>query len=407
YHDRSDGGLFTTLCEMAFASHCGLKIDLSSYVNDFATEGMAALFNEESGVVIQVSKNKKDTVKTLFQSKNNIAVHDIATISSEPEIKIICQDLEHFSAPRKTLHASWSKTSFMLQRLRDNPLLAEQAYHRILHNTDPGLMVKCDFVEPTPPAILKGIKPKVAILREQGVNGQLEMAAAFTLAGFEAVDVTMSDLLAGKSLASFQVLAACGGFSYGDVLGAGKGWAKTILYQTRLREEFSAFFQRNDTLTLGICNGCQMLSALKDLIPGAASWPQFVRNTSEQFEARLSLVEVCQSPSHFLQNMAGAILPIPVAHGEGCVTWDQNPNGALVALRYVDNHGKPTENYPENPNGSEKGMTGFTTPDGRVTIMMPHPERVFKSWQLSWHPPAWQGNSPWMQLFINARLGLK
>jgi phosphoribosylformylglycinamidine synthase len=289
--------------------------------------------------------------------------------------------------------------------MRDNPACAQQEYDRILQS-DPGLSVK-SHIQIIDAPLISATRPKIAILREQGVNGHIEMAGAFTLAGFDAVDVTMSDLLAGKSLAQFQGLVACGGFSYGDVLGAGKGWAKTILFQSQLRDEFSAFFERPDTFSFGVCNGCQMLSSLKELIPGAQDWPSFERNRSEQFEARLALVEVCQSPSILLQGMAGAMLPIAVAHGEGFANFADQPNPSQVSLRYVDNHGKPTEYYPNNPNGSPQGITGLTTSDGRVTIMMPHPERVFKTWQLSWHPKQWTEYSPWFTLFTNARKYLK
>ncbi len=392
YHDRSDGGLWVTLCEMAFASHCGLDIDITHYA------GLDALLNEELGVVIQVLEKDCQEILTLFSE-----IIPIATVNTTQQITITCEGNTLFSASRQELQRLWSKTSFILQRLRDNPACAEQAYEKLGDNNDTGLFAK---MAPLPPiAPYRGIKPKVAILREQGVNGQLEMAAAFTLAGFEAVDVTMSDLLAGKQLASFQGLAVCGGFSYGDVLGAGKGWAKTILFQPKLRDGFSDFFQQPNTFTLGVCNGCQMLSSLKEIIPGAAHWPEFTRNHSNQFEARLSLVEVCKSPSILLEDMAGFILPIAVSHGEGRV--EQLNSASHLALRFVDNDGKPTQDYPGNPNGSHHGATGFTTEDGRVTIMMPHPERVFKSWQLSWHPKSWNDDSPWMRLFINARNGLK
>ncbi len=414
YHDRSDGGLFTTLCEMAFASHCGLDI--------YSSE-IAELFNEECGVVIQVLENEADNIKAIFADVGlSDCVHKIAKINEQQEIRIYQQGKLLFSKKRAELQALWSKTSYMMQRLRDNPECADKAYSHIVDDSNKGLFVvdvlseQAQLALPKLPSVSRRssptigkIKPRVAILREQGVNGHFEMAAAFTLAGFEAIDVTMSDLIAGKDLKDFQGLAACGGFSYGDVLGAGKGWAKTILYQPRLRDLFSAFFEREDTFTLGVCNGCQMLSSLKELIPGANSWPTFVRNTSEQFEARLSLVEVCGSNSIFLQNMQGMILPIVVSHGEGKTDFSQNTtvDTGLLALRYVDSHGKPTEDYPYNPNGSAFGMTGFTSTDGRATIMMPHPERVFKAWQLSWSPEHWVEDSPWMTLFTNARNWLK
>lgn len=403
YHDRSDGGLWVTLCEMAFAAHCGLEIDLSSYIEHWQ-EALPALFNEELGVVIQIKAQDYAKIKEILAKENLTWVFPIAKL--DQKISIVHQNKCYFSSDRKTLQAQWSKVSFLLQSLRDNPACAKAAYQQIGDNNNPGLPIKnVPFVQEKPQVHLMIKPPKVAILREQGVNGHLEMAAAFTLAGFEAVDVTMSDLLAGKSLSDFQGMAVCGGFSYGDVLGAGKGWANIILYQNQLRDQFSAFFER-ETFTLGVCNGCQMLSSLKELIPGATYWPQFKRNVSEQFEARLCAVEICNSPSILLKNMQGAILPIVVSHGEGYACFkdkiDHLKAQSLVSLRYVDNYMKVTETYPSNPNGSEQGMTGFTTLDGRVTIMMPHPERVFRPWQFSWCPKEWQ-QSPWMGLFINAR----
>lgn len=380
YHDRSDGGLFVTLCEMAFASHVGLEINCSD---------VADLFNEELGVVLQIKADDFEKIQ------KQLPVYEIAKISSDQTITIRSQDKIYYQAHRKELHALWSKVSFTMQAMRDNPICAQQSYDFIVKDNDPGLANITQEYEVNFPAISK-TKPKIAILREQGVNGHFEMAAAFTLAGFEAIDVTMSDLLQGKDLKQMQGLAVCGGFSYGDVLGAGQGWAKTILYEARLKDLFTDFFERKDTFTLGVCNGCQMLSGLKSLIPGAEHWPTFVTNASEQFEARLSLVEVCDSPSILLQDLKGFILPITVAHGEGRVQGETLDS--LAALKFVE----PTL-YPANPNGSASGRTGFTTSDGRVTIMMPHPERVFKTWQLSWHPKEWLEYSPWMKLFINAR----
>jgi phosphoribosylformylglycinamidine synthase len=412
YHDRSDGGLLVTLMEMAFASRTGLDIDISSLVSHGEQNEIAALFNEECGVVIQVKSAHLEMVKAIFKDVGIETVYDIAKMNTTQQINIRSHDKAIFSQDRTTLQRLWSKTSFLMQNLRDNPQCAKQAYDALLATDNPGLFVK-NATPKSKPYINTGVKPKVAILREQGVNGHQEMAAAFTLAGFEAIDVTMSDLLQGASLDQFQGLAACGGFSYGDVLGAGKGWANTILYRPQLRALFTAFFERQNTFTLGVCNGCQMLSSIKEIIPGAHHWPLFVRNLSEQFEARLSLVEVCKSNSILLNGMEGAILPIVVSHGEGRTDFSQNKtleNNAiqdLLALRYVDHQGKPTEYYPYNPNGSAQGMTGFTTEDGRVTIMMPHPERMFKSWQLSWHPKEWTQDSPWMTMFTNARDWLK
>lgn len=312
-------------------------------------------------------------------------------------------------ADRVALHASWSDTSWRLQRLRDHPDCADEARERTLDDADPGLGVVAQF-RPQAPAVTGLARPEVAILREQGVNSHVEMAAAFDRAGFTAVDVHMSDLLEGRrDLDGFRGLVACGGFSYGDVLGAGEGWAKSILFNTRARELFAAWFERADTFTLGVCNGCQMLSSLRRLIPGTDHWPRFVRNRSEQFEARLSLVEVLASPSVLLTGMQGSRLLIATSHGEGRAVFEA-PEGhtqalaeGLVGLRYVDHHGQATEHYPENPNGSPGGICGLSSRDGRVTIMMPHPERVFRTVQHSWHPDGWGEDGPWMQLWYNAR----
>jgi len=405
YHDRSDGGLFVTLCEMAFATHVGLSIDLSTYVKE-KQDLTAALLTEELGVVIQIDKASLEKCRAIFSRHGLIdALHTVATLNEDEENIIIAyQEKILYEEERKELQALWSKTSTVLQAMRDNPACAKQVYDSIVNDDDPGLFVTMPKTRPAV-AVYQQIKPKVAILREQGVNGHNEMAAAFTLAGFEAVDVTMSDLLQGQSLAGFHGLAACGGFSYGDVLGAGKGWAKSILYSEQVREEFATFFARTNTFTLGVCNGCQMLSQLGDIIPGATHWPRFSQNQSQQFEARLSLVEVCKSPSILLNGLEGMIFPIAVAHGEGYA--EEAGQDAKVALRFVDNQGKPTQSYPFNPNGSRAGVTGFTSDDGRATIMMPHPERVFKTWQLSWHPKTREQDTPWMSLFNNARNWLK
>lgn len=399
YHDRSDGGLWATLCEMAFASHIGLDIELD------AEDTVRALLNEECGVVLQVASYKLNDVKSIF-SDMGLPCHTIAKVNSTQTIRVLNQQREVFSQKRSMLQALWSKTSFKMQQLRDNPRSAESAYQKICDDTQLDLQ-NCVWEKPKAFTVLSH-RPKVAVLREQGVNGHLEMAAAFTHAGFDAVDVTMSDLLQGGTLSEYQGLAVCGGFSYGDVLGAGRGWAATILHQSRLQQTFQEFFNRPDTFTLGVCNGCQMLSSIAELIPGASNWPTFGRNDSEQFEARLCLVEITPSPSILLRGMEGFRLPVVVSHGEGKARFNNTalPHEA-VALRYIDNHGKPTECYPENPNGSPFGVTGLTTLDGRVTIMMPHPERVFKAWQLSWRPPHWKDDSPWMMLFNNARDWLK
>ena len=405
YHDRSDGGLFITLCEMAFSSRCGLDIRLGSIPGDIHS----FLFNEELGAVIQVSKNDIDTVKSLFSdSMFQQHIHVLGSLDRNNKINIYHGDQLLISEETVNLHRQWSETSYHMQALRDNPECALQEYDSLLDTNNPGLFINCPFdIKQSFPYVNADSKPSVAILREQGVNGQVEMAAAFQRAGFECIDVHMSDVISGDvSLGSFHGIAACGGFSYGDVLGAGGGWSKSILYNKRARDEFQSFFMRKDTFGLGVCNGCQMFSGLKELIPGANDWPGFVRNKSEQFEARLIMVEVLESPSILLTGMEGSSLPVVIAHGEGRVT-RINHAGSPACLRYIDNHGRPTEIYPYNPNGSMGGVTGFTTTDGRFTIMMPHPERCFLKKQFSWFPENWKHeDSPWMQLFRNARTWL-
>ena len=322
-------------------------------------------------------------------------------------------DREIFSEAPESLRNLWSETTRRIQGLRDHPDCAEEEHAQRCDPEAPGLRVALPFdpdEDITAPYIARGARPRIAILREQGVNGQIEMAAAFHRAGFEAVDVHMSEILSGgEGLASFRGLVACGGFSYGDVLGAGEGWAKSILFDARARDAFSAFFARSDSFALGVCNGCQALSNLRELIPGAEAWPRFVRNRSEQFEARLSLVEVLDSPSILLSDMQGARLPIAVAHGEGRAEFapgdlERVEDSGLVAARFVDGEGRIAERYPTNPNGSPRGTTALTTRDGRVTIMMPHPERSFRSVQHSWHPADWNEDAPWLRLFRNARV---
>jgi phosphoribosylformylglycinamidine synthase len=403
YHDRSDGGLFVALCEMAFTARTGLDISL----NNFNDELLPILFNEDLGAVIQVRKDEIDTVRNTF-SDSELAdhIHVIGTLNRDKSLNIVHQGKNTYSEHLLTLHRLWSETSYQMQLLRDNPECARQEYDRLLDKNDPGLSLHTTF-ELSAPAIQTGARPSIAILREQGVNGHIELAAAFYRAGFDCVDVHMQDIIDGNvSLESFHGLAAGGGFSYGDVLGAGGGWAKSILYNPGIRDEFKAYFERTDTFGLGLCNGCQMFSQLRELIPGAEQWPVFVRNKSEQFEARLVMVEVTDSPSILLSNMAGSRLPVVVSHGEGRASLHTSTasQSAIVSLRYIDNHGDPAEIYPANPNGSPDGQTGFTTPDGRFTIMMPHPERVFLKQQFSWFPAEWQHeDSPWMQLFRNAR----
>ena len=413
YHDRSDGGLMATLCEMAFASRCGLAIELSALADD----PLAVLFNEEAGAVIQTARRARDSVLAEIRRFGlQGAAHIIGQAVTGHQLSIEAHGKTWLRNSRMALHRIWAETTWRMQSLRDNPECADQEYARIDDHDDPGLFSRLSFDHPTDtsaPYLCVASRPKIAILREQGVNGQLEMAAAFDCAGFEAVDVTMSDLSADKSLSleDYKGLAACGGFSFGDVLGGGEGWGKSILYNPRLRAQFAAFFARQDTFALGVCNGCQMLAAIKELVPGAAHWPRFTRNHSEQYEARVAMVEICSDKSVLLRGMKGSMLPISTAHGEGRAKFHGNhltllENHDQIGLRFVDNRGHTCETYPANPNGSPGGATGFTNDDGRITIMMPHPERVFRTACNSWHPtgPAhWGDYSPWIQIFKNAR----
>ncbi|VXC89673.1 phosphoribosylformylglycinamidine synthase [Pseudomonas sp. 9Ag] len=414
YHDRSDGGLLTTALEMAFAGHCGLNLNLDSLVETVA-HIPAALFNEELGALVQVRQGDTEIVLAQFSAAG---LADCVSVIGQPvnngHVAIKFEGADVFAGDRRLLQRQWSETSYQIQRLRDNVDCADQEFDALLEEDNPGLSVTLGFDvndNIAAPYIKRGVRPEVAILREQGVNGQTEMAAAFDRAGFAAVDVHMSDILSGRiSLERFKGLVACGGFSYGDVLGAGEGWAKSILFNARAREDFSAFFERKDSFALGVCNGCQMLSNLHELVPGSESWPHFVRNRSEQFEARVAMVQVQDSPSIFLQGMAGSRLPIAIAHGEGHAEFESEEAlleadlSGTVALRYIDNHGKVTERYPANPGGSPRGITGLTTRDGRVTIMMPHPERVFRAVTNSWRPDEWQEDGGWMRMFRNARV---
>ncbi len=409
YHDRSDGGLFATLVEMAFAGNVGIDIQLHS----LAANTNAVLFAEEAGAVMQIRTRQYAEVMAVFElSGLGDALHSVGTLNETLQLSIARREQELFSAGLHELKAMWWLTSWHMSRLRDNPECADEEYASIAQPEDPGLRPQLTFdpnqsvaqrlIESTP----LDKKPKVAILREQGVNSHFEMAAAFSAAGFEAVDVHMSDIMSGDvTLADFQGMAACGGFSYGDVLGAGGGWAATIRNNARAFDEFAAFFNRDDAFGLGVCNGCQMMSQLRDLIPGAAYWPEFRQNRSEQFEARMSLVEVFKSDSVFLQDMQGSRLPVAVAHGEGrCEFADEaRVADANVVLAYVDNAGNLAEKYPANPNGSPFGVTGLTSDDGRFTIMMPHPERVFRTVTNSWAPPQWGSRGPWLRMFENAR----
>src|SRR5271167_4376727 len=410
YHDRSDGGALITLLEMAFASHCGLGLDFGS-----VSDVIAACFAEEPGVVVQVPTSRLAETKRVLEHQGLASVtRDIGEPVAGSAIELKANGGIVYAAPRPALHRRWSEVSFRMQELRDNPECARQEYSRLEDSGDPGLHAALSFdagEDVAAPLISSGVRPAIAVLREQGVNSHTEMAAVFSRAGFDAYDVHMTHILAGRvRLARFQGLVACGGFSYGDVLGAGEGWAKSILFNARAREEFAAFFERDATFTLGVCNGCQMLSALKDLIPGAAAWPRFVRNRSEQYEARLSLVRIPSSNSVLFAGMHGSVLPIAVAHGEGQAEFDSGSGAArliaegLATLQYVDSHDQPTQDYPANPNGSAMGLAGLCSADGRVTSLMPHPERVFRSVQNSWAPNEWSEDGGWMRLFRNARV---
>ena len=406
YHDRSDGGAITTLLEMAFAGHCGLELHLDGW----AEATLRALFNEELGAVLQVAEAQRDAFAALVEAHGLTELcHRIGRPREKLGIKLFLGGEAVFKWNWRTLFAAWNETSHAMQRARDNPQTADAELEWRLDDADPGISSRLSFdpSDDVAAPLIGGARPRIAILREQGVNGQVEMAAAFTRAGFDAVDVHMTDLASSRvTLADFRGLAACGGFSYGDVLGAGRGWAMSILYNPRLREQFAAFFASDDKFALGVCNGCQMMSQVKEIIPGAKHWPQFLRNASEQYESRLATVEILDSSSILFADMAGSRIPVAVAHGEGRVSFPHacSPSKAGGALRFVDNRGRPTENFPLNTNGSPGGLAGFTAADGRVTIMMPHPERVFRSVQLSWHPRSWGEDSPWMRMFRNARV---
>ena len=406
YHDRSDGGAIVTLIEMALAGHCGLDIELGGWADNM----LRGLFNEELGAVVQIRQRDRSAFLALVEH------HGLAKLcarvgqpNSRMKLKIRHDGERVASWEWSELMAMWSETSHAMQRLRDNPVCADAELEWRTSESDPGISPRLSFdinEDLCARFVASRSRPRVAILREQGVNGQVEMAAAFTRAGFEAVDVHMSDLKSGRrKLADFRGLAACGGFSYGDVLGAGRGWAASILFNEALREQFAEFFADPSHFALGVCNGCQMLSGLKEIIPGAEHWPRFERNLSEQYEARLVTLGVSESPSIFLRGMAGSRIPVVVAHGEGRVVFD-SPAAARKStpcFRYVDNSGRPTERFPLNPNGSADGAAGYSAADGRITILMPHPERVFRTSQMSWHPREWGEASPWLRLFRNAR----
>jgi phosphoribosylformylglycinamidine synthase len=417
YHDRSDGGLWSCLCEMAFASHAGLDIQLDGLLGaaDKADpagmdHALRALFTEELGAVLQVATQSQARVLQELAAHGFAGhAHVVARPNQTQTISVAAHGVSLVKAGLKALHEAWDEVSWRIAKLRDNPESADSEHRLQSEPTDPGLHVHLTFSvgqdAMAAPAIV-GARPRVAILREQGVNSHLEMAYVMAKAGFESHDVHMTDLQSGRvRLQDFRGFVACGGFTYGDTLGAGEGWARSILFHPELAGQFSAFFQREDTFALGVCNGCQMMAALASIIPGAEAWPRFTRNRSEQFEARLSLVEVLESPSVFFRGMTGSRIPIAVSHGEGFADFSQRGDPARVhrALRFVDHHGKPTEVYPLNPNGSPGGLTSVTTPDGRFTVLMPHPERVFRNILMSWTSGERSADSPWMQMFRNAR----
>jgi phosphoribosylformylglycinamidine synthase len=412
YHDRSDGGLFATVAEMAFAGRVGVDLDIE--LEDAAELG-GALFSEELGGVIQIHDSDRDHVDAVLDEYGLLDIaHSVGGPNRKAKIRVYCNGEKVFSDSRADLQQIWSEVSYRMQEERDNPTTAKQQFDGIADDNDPGLSPVVPFdpqEDIAAPMIATGVRPQVAILREQGVNSHNEMAAAFFAAGFEPIDVHMSDILTGRrTLQSFVGAAACGGFSFGDVLGAGGGWAKSVLFHSQVRDVFQAFFAREDTFTFGVCNGCQMLANLQEIIPGSEHWPHFVRNLSEQFEARLSLVEVAESPSILLTGMAGARLPIVTSHGEGRAEFaGESEQDAFLAsnkmpVMYVDNFGKPAASYPANPNGSPAGIAGACSADGRVTLLMPHPERVHRTVQHSWHPDDWGDDGPWLRMFRNARV---
>ncbi|HEX6834489.1 MAG TPA: phosphoribosylformylglycinamidine synthase, partial [Rudaea sp.] len=405
YHDRADGGAIVAMIEMAFAARCGIDVELTGW----AENTLSALFSEELGAVVQVSvDNRAAFLELLKKHKIGHIAHMAGNPRNRKRVKLWLNGESVARWPWRDLMDAWSETSFAMQARRDNPQTAQSEHDWRCIDDDPGLTPKLTFdprEDIAVPYIAKGARPKVAILRDQGVNGQVEMAAAFTRAGFDAYDVHMTDLQSGcHHLGDFNGFAACGGFSYGDVLGAGRGWATAILYNPKLREQFAAFFADARKFALGACNGCQMMAALKEIIPGAERWPGFERNASEQYEARLATLEILESPSIFFKGMAGSRIPVAVAHGEGRAVFNNGDiKKAVACVRFVDNHGRATEQFPLNPNGSPKGITGLTAADGRVTILMPHPERVFRTVQMSWAPREWGEDSPWMRMFRNAR----
>ncbi|GGJ99090.1 phosphoribosylformylglycinamidine synthase [Luteimonas terricola] len=413
YHDRSDGGVFASLCEMAFCSRVGLDIDLDTWGDDRTENVFRTLFNEELGAVVQIAVDDRVEFADLVARHGLVeCAQRIARPTTASSVRVLADGEVMAEWAWEDLMGAWWSVSHAMQRQRDNPDCADAEREAALRFDAPGLQPELTFdpvEDVAAPYVSTGVAPRVAVLREQGVNGQVEMAAAFTLAGFEAVDVHMSDLVAGRAkLDDFAGFAACGGFSYGDVLGAGRGWATSILEREALRAMFERFFGRGDSFALGVCNGCQMMSQLKEIIPGAAHWPRFQRNLSEQFEARLGMLEVVDSPSLFLRGMVGSRIPVVVSHGEGRAEFASpaDQSAARVALRYVDGDGRPATAYPANPNGADAAVAGLTSDDGRVTLLMPHPERTLATANFSWAPAAWPDASPWLRMFRNARVAV-
>lgn len=414
YHDRSDGGLITTLAEMAFAGNCGVDVDISA----LGDNDLAVLFNEELGAVIQVSENELSAVREVLKAYDLLGLtYELGSVSLEDRFEITRGSKKLLSEKRSELRGIWAELTHQMQRLRDNPECADQEFEAKKATDNKGLSAHLTYdvnEDIAAPYISKGVKPKVAVLREQGVNSHVEMAAAFDRAGFAAIDVHMSDLMAGRyNLNDFNAMVACGGFSYGDVLGAGGGWAKSILFNPQLRDQFSQFFANENTLSLGVCNGCQFISTLAEIIPGAENWPRFVRNKSERFEARAAMVKINDTNSLWFKGMAGSHMPIAVSHGEGRVEFKTPENLTalqtqnLIVAQYIDSHLNVTETYPANPNGSALGITAISNVDGRIAAMMPHPERVFRAVSNSWYPEDWSEDGAWMRIFRNARVNFK
>lgn len=414
YHDRSDGGLITTLAEMAFAGNCGVDVDISA----LGDNDLSVLFNEELGAVIQVSESELSTVREVLKAHDLLGLtYELGSVSLEDRFEITRGSKKLLSEKRSELRSIWAELTHQMQRLRDNPECADQEFEAKKAIDNKGLSAHLTYdvnEDIAAPYISKGVKPKVAVLREQGVNSHVEMAAAFDRAGFAAIDVHMSDLMTGRyNLNDFNAMVACGGFSYGDVLGAGGGWAKSILFNPQLRDQFSQFFSNENTLSLGVCNGCQFISTLAEIIPGAENWPRFVRNKSERFEARAAMVKINDTNSLWFKGMAGSHMPIAVSHGEGRVEFKTPENLTalqaqnLIVAQYIDSHLNVTETYPANPNGSALGITAISNVDGRIAAMMPHPERVFRAVSNSWYPEDWSEDGAWMRIFRNARVNFK